>query len=165
MILKKGLCVWQGTGGLLAAMVGTAVLTAAGSALESQADARRGACDPAFAELFTPKVPLLGRYEACADPRPLEEVAPPGWDVEALVAADVFGGAGAYDHAALTRLYGGTRPRVVRGWTETADRFESATYISPYPNPAFTRLEPGTLVIRWICDHDGAQCKMLNSGR
>ena len=38
-------------------------------------------CDPALAARFTPRRPLLGRYEVCTDPRPLEDVAPAGWAV------------------------------------------------------------------------------------
>ena len=120
-----------------------------GSAAPSQAIAA-AACDPAFARLFTPSRPVLGRYEVCTDARPLTDVAPSDWTIEALEAADAFGGAGAYHHAALARLYGGRRPRVARGWTEDADRFEAVTLISPHPNATVTALEPGTLIIRWI---------------
>jgi len=160
MILKKSPRVWAAVAGLgAAAVLGWTSLAAA----PSQAAAT--ACDPAFARLFTPSRPVLGRYEVCTDARPLADVAPPDWTVEALEAADAFGGAGAYDHAALARLYGGRRPRVARGWTESADRFEAVTLISPYPNATITTLEPGTLIIRWICDHGGGECKMINAGR
>jgi hypothetical protein len=135
------------------------------SAAASQTVTGSTACDPALAVLFTPERPVLGRYEVCTDPRPLTEVAPADWTVEPLEAADAFGGAGSYDHAALARLYGGRRARVARGWTEAADRFEAVTLISPYPNATVTTLEPGTLIIRWICDHGGGECKMLNAGR
>ena len=117
-------------------------------------------CDPALAARFTPRRPLLGRYEVCTDPRPLEDVAPAGWAVLALDPVDAFGAAGSYDRTALAHLYGGARARVARGWTDTADRFESLTFISPYPNAALTALEPGTLVIRWICDR--RKCAMQN---
>jgi hypothetical protein len=40
--------------------------------------------------------------------------------------------------------------RVVRGWRQQGDRFESVTLISPYPDAALRRLLPGTMVIRWI---------------
>jgi hypothetical protein len=62
---------------------------------------------------------------------------------------DAFGAAGSYDRAALTRLYAGTRVRVTRGWIEYADRFESVTLLSPYPDATLTRLLPGTMVITW----------------
>ncbi len=115
--------------------------------------------------LFTPRRPVLGRYEVCTDPRPLSALAQADWVIESLEPADAFGGAGSYDHPTLARLYGGRRARVARSWTETADRFEAITLISPYPNTTLTTLEQGTLVIRWICDHGGGECKMLNSGR
>ena len=154
---------------MFAAVVGLGVAAALGwtigAAAPSQAVAGSTACDPAFAALFTPRRPVLGRYEVCTDARPLADVAPADWTIEALEAADAFGGAGSYDHAALTRLYGGRRPRVARGWTEDADRFEAVTLISPYPNATVTTLEPGTLIIRWICDHGGGECKMVNAGR
>jgi hypothetical protein len=161
MILKKRPRVCAAVAGLGAAAV---LGCTNGSAAPSQAVAST-ACDPAFARLFTPSRPVLGRYEVCTDARPLAEVAPSDWIVESLEAADAFGGAGTYDHAALARLYVGRRPRVARGWTEDADRFEAVTLISPYPNATVTTLEPGTLIIRWICDHGGGECKMLNAGR
>ena len=120
-------------------------------------------CDPVLAALFAPRAALVGRYEVCVDPRPLTEVAPREWTVEALEAFDAFGTAGAYRRAALARLFGGQRARVARGWTQRGDRFEAVTLISPHPNRTLTGLESGTLVIRWICDGGNAECKMLNA--
>src|SRR5215510_8281441 len=131
MILKK-------LPGVFAAAAALAAASASGG-LGPQETARTASCDPAFAALFTPERPVLGRYEACTDPRPLAEVAPSDWTVETLEPADAFGGAGAYDHATLARLYGSTRARVARGWSESGDRFEAVTLISPYPNPAVTK--------------------------
>jgi hypothetical protein len=119
-----------------------------------------GFCDPTLTTLFTPRHPLLGRYEACTDPRPLAEVAPAAWTVETLEALDAFGAARPYDRAALARVYGGVRARVARGWTRTPDRFESLTFISPYPNRAMTALDWGTLLIRWTCDNRLQACTM-----
>ena len=68
---------------------------------------------------------------------------------EQLEPLDAFGAAGSYDRAALARLYAGKRVRVARGWIEYADRFESVTLLSPYPDGSLTRLLPGTMVIRW----------------
>jgi hypothetical protein len=161
MILKKRARVFVGLAGLLAASAFPAV----SSALPPQGVAASMDCDPAFAVLFTPERPVLGRYEVCTDPRPLASLAPPDWMTEALEPADAFGGAGSYDRAALGRLYGGRRPRVARGWTEAGDRFEAVTLISPYPNATITALMAGTLIIRWICDRGGAECKMVNAGR
>jgi hypothetical protein len=114
-------------------------------------------CDPALTALFTPLRPVLGRYEVCTAPAPLDEVAhapgaphfAPGEMIEAL---DAFGSAGTYRRAALATLYGGQRVRVARGWVEYADRFESVTLLSPYPDAALTRLIPGTMVIRWTVE-------------
>jgi hypothetical protein len=38
---------------------------------------------------------------------------------------------------------------VRRSWTATADEFVSTTRLSPYPDATLTRLQPGTLEIRW----------------
>jgi hypothetical protein len=165
MIPKKRPRVLVSVAGLITAAVFAAVGSAVGPATSAQKAAPATACDPAYAMLFTPPRPVLGRYEVCTDPRPLGDIAPADWVIEAPEPADAFGGAGSYDHVALARLYGGRRPRVARGWTETADRSEAVTLISPYPNASVTTLEPGTLVIRWICDHGGAECKMLNAAR
>ena len=91
---------------------------------------------PALAALFTPLRPELGRYEACTSDAPLEGEA------DALEALDAFGAAGPYDRAAVQRLYGGTRIRVQRTWTATADEFVSITRLSPYPDATLTRLNP-----------------------
>jgi len=113
------------------------------------------ACDPALTALFTPRHPLLGRYEVCTTSAPLEVVnanSGPGDGpaaIDALEALDAFGAAGTYDRWALVRLYGGTRVRVAHAWTASADRFESITRLSPYPNASLTRLNPGTMIIRW----------------
>ena len=107
-------------------------------------------CDPAFVPLFTPPRPQLGRYVVCVSSDPIQGVN--GGPIEALEALDAFGSAGTYDPPALTRLYGGTRVRVARGWTQTAGRFESITRLSPYPDASLTHLLSGTLEIRWTLD-------------
>jgi hypothetical protein len=108
------------------------------------------ACDPALAALFTPAHPQVGRYEVCTTAQPLDEVAGAGAEPEAIEAADAFGTAGTYDRSKLTRLYGGTRARVVRQWKQDEGRFESLTLISPYPDATLTHLSQGTMIIRWI---------------
>jgi hypothetical protein len=100
--------------------------------------------------LFTPRHPQLGRYEVCTTTAKLALVAHPEWKIKALQPLDAFGAAGSYDRPALSRLYGGRRPSVARGWTEQGGRFESLTFISPYPDATLTRLMSGTLVIRYI---------------
>ena len=112
------------------------------------------ACDPALAALFTPPRPSIGRYEVCTTTDPLERVAagagrPHYGPSELLEPLEAFGAAGSYNRAALTRLYAGKRVRVARGWIEQADRFESVTLLSPYPDATLTRLVPGTMMIRW----------------
>jgi hypothetical protein len=107
-----------------------------------------GSCDPALVALFTPAHPRLGRYEVCASAEPIQPVN--GGPIEALEPLDAFGSAGTYDRPALSRLYGGTRVQVARGWTRTGNRFESMTRLSPYPDPSLTRLLPGTLEIRFV---------------
>jgi hypothetical protein len=53
-----------------------------------------------------------------------------------------------YDRSRLARLYGGRGARVARGPKALDGRVvESWTLISPYPDPALERLEPGTLLI------------------
>jgi hypothetical protein len=145
------------------AVCSVAVVAILGFAAPPPAADQRPGCDPAFAARFAPRRPLLGRYELCSDPRPLAAVAPAGWAVMALDPAEAFGSVGPYNRTALARLYGAARARVARGWTQTADRFESLTFISPHPNAALTALEPGTLVIRWICEGRDPQCKMSNA--
>ena len=105
-------------------------------------------CDPVLTTLFTPARPQLGRYEVCTTREPLTAVARPEWRIETVPPLDAFGAAGPYDRAALSRLYGGRRVSVARGWTQDGNRFESLTLISPHPDAALSRLLPGTLVIR-----------------
>ena len=112
-------------------------------------------CDAGLTSLFTPLRPSLGRYEVCTTDEPLDQMAAPTPDgpkyapSELLEPLEAFGAAGPYDRAALARLYAGKRVRVVRGWVERGDRFESITLLSPYPDATLTRLRPGTMVIKW----------------
>jgi hypothetical protein len=105
-------------------------------------------CDPALVPLFTPPHPHLGRYEVCATAEPIRPLN--GGPVEALEALDAFGAAGTYDRPALSRLYGGTRVQVARGWARQGNQFVSITRLSPYPDSSLTHLLPGTLEIRFI---------------
>src|SRR5689334_21376699 len=96
------------------------------------------ACDPALAALFTPPRPKMGHYEVCTTSQTVEEVLADGrpagiqfGDPEALEPLDAFGSAGPYNRFALSKLYGGMRVRVVRGWRQKGDRFESVTLLSP----------------------------------
>ena len=105
-------------------------------------------CDPALVPLFTPPHPHLGRYEVCASSEAIQAVN--GGRIEALEALDAFGAAGTYDRPALSRLYGGTRVQVARGWVRHGNRFESITRLSPYPDASLTHLLTGTLEIRFV---------------
>jgi hypothetical protein len=106
--------------------------------------------DPVLTRLFTPAHPQLGRYEVCTTPQPIADVVPRGWTVAARSALDAFGAIGSFDKAALARLYGGRRANVARGWFEDREGFESVTLVSPYPDASLTRLETGTLIVRFI---------------
>jgi len=135
------------------------VLTALAFAIwlvAAPADARVGApavdvsCDPGLAALYAPPHPQLGRYEVCIAAAQLDRVAHPAWPREQVGPLDALGTAGAYDRAAVARLYGALRPTVARGWVRRDGELESVTMISPVPNPTASRLEPGTLIIRLI---------------
>jgi len=114
----------------------------------------KAGCDPAFQGLFTPARPQYGSYEVCTTTESVEKTAPGNLNIhlaaaERLEALDVFGTAGSYDRSKLAYLYGGRRATVVRGWRVFNHRFESLTFISPYPDVSLTRLNPGTMIIRW----------------
>jgi hypothetical protein len=117
------------------------------------------ACDPLLTALFTPPRPEVGHYEVCTRSEALETVMAEGrtagiqfGGVDAVEPVDGFGGAGAYKRFALVRLFGGRRVRVTRGWRRAGNRFESVTLLSPHPDAALTRLEPGTMVITFTLD-------------
>ena len=112
------------------------------------------ACDPALLALFAPPRPVVGRYEACTSAEPIDVVvksdaATHYGTVQTTDWLGAFGTAGTYNPAHVARLYGGNGVRVARGWRKDGDRFESITLISPYPDAALTRLNPGTLMIRF----------------
>jgi hypothetical protein len=116
------------------------------------------ACDPALAHLFTPLHPQLGQYEVCVASATIGDVSEDARrdafrlsEIEELEPLDAFGTSGTYDRSALVRLYGGRRVKVVRGWRQRDDEFESVTLISPHPDAQMQRLAEDTLVIRWTC--------------
>lgn len=122
--------------------------------MPAETSSRAPFCDPALTALFTPGRPQLGHYEVCASTEPLsvaiQQLGNADWQVETLPPLDAFGAAGAYDKPALSRLYGGRRLTIARGWIQGHERFESLTLISPYPDRTLSRLVPGTLIIRFI---------------
>jgi len=114
-------------------------------------------CNPTLAALFAPAHPTQGRYEVCEESDAIDTVVAAGGheglhysNLEFTDPLDALGAAGDYDRSRVARLYGGSRPRVARGWRQDGDHFESVTLVSPYPDAALDRLLPGTLVIRWI---------------
>ena len=113
------------------------------------------ASQASLASLFTPPRPVAGRYEVSVSADPIETVAAVSPDthfgpVEVTDWFGAFGAAGTYDRARVARLYGGQGVRVARGWRQTGNGFESVTLISPYPDASLTRLNPGTLTIRFV---------------
>jgi len=120
-------------------------------------------CDAALTALFTPRHPRAGTYEVCTTASPLEEAAEADESVhaaqvgavDAVDPLDAFGTSGPYDRSALSRLYGGRRARVARGWWRDGRVLVSTTYVSPRPDRSFTTLVPGTLVIRSILENRG----------
>ena len=76
-------------------------------------------------------------------------LTPPGaWRAQPLLPLDAFGQTGRYDRGRLVRLYGARRPRVARGPAgQGSEVTEAWSLVSPYPDPALQRLEPGTLLI------------------
>jgi len=125
-------------------------LAAAASAAQTGPPGVVVSCDPGLAALYAPPHPQLGRYEVCVAAAPLDRVADPAWPREQVAPLDALGTAGAYDRAAVARLYGALRPTVARGWIRRVGELESVTLISPVPDPTATRLDPGTLIIRLI---------------
>lgn len=114
---------------------------------------------PAYLALFTAPAHRAA-YQAFVTPRPLDAVLralqgdpllmhPPGaWQPTSVIASDAFGTGGPYDQARLARLYGATRVRIARGPRGPDGRAtESWSLFSPYPDPSFTVLQPGTLLI------------------
>jgi hypothetical protein len=115
---------------------------------------------PEFVSLVAPAGPRQHAYRTFVSPLDLDTLlrqldAEPGlvraaraWEPRVLLPFDAFGQTGRYDRTKLARLYGARRPRVARGPRGVDGRVtESWTLVSPYPDPALTRLEPGTLLI------------------
>jgi hypothetical protein len=127
--------------------------------------ARRPAenCESGLAGRITPARPISGRNEVCTTPDALEDVLRADvtgrgvhmGSTDAVDPLDAFGTAGPYDRLALSRLYGSRRARVTRGWSGAGHDLVSTTYVSPYPGPTFTTLEPGTLIIRYVLETRG----------
>jgi hypothetical protein len=143
------LCISGGIGGI-AAVVQPAVEGPAGGPWEPA---------PRYADLFAPAI-YAASYQFFTTPTGLDQVlerivqetatvrTPGGWTARALLPFDAFGQAGGYDRTTVARLYGARRARVARGPRQAGGAVvESWTLVSPYPDLALTRLEPGTLLI------------------
>lgn len=114
---------------------------------------------PAYLPLFAPRLQREA-YRIAVSPMGLDDVlasyagdesllrAPGAWQPRPEAPGDAFGSGGDYNLWILTRLYGGTQPRVARGpRLENGRVRESWILVSPYPDVSMTRLEPGTLLI------------------
>jgi hypothetical protein len=113
---------------------------------------------PEYLDLFAPRlnrdayrayVSALGFDETlravAGDPAALR---PPGaWEPESVIPFDAFGRTGSYNRWKLAGLYGSRRARVARGPRIDDGHAESWMLVSPYPDPALQRLEPGTLIL------------------
>ena len=152
MLLQSG-SITRRFGALVTAFLAVSVLTAAGAAPARFADA------PQYLALFAPRVQREA-YHISVSPAGLDEVLtsyagddsllrPPGaWQARPEAPRDAFGSGGDYNLWILTRVYGGTQPRVARGpRVENGRVVESWILVSPYPDASMTRLEPGTLRI------------------
>ena len=108
-------------------------------------------CEPAprLAALFTPARPIVGRYDVCTAPDPVESLVSDEVKIDPLDPLEAFGTAGPYPRFALARLYGSARARVARRWIDQGDHFESQTFISPYPDATLTHLVSGTMIIKF----------------
>jgi hypothetical protein len=112
---------------------------------------------PGYVRLFAPEV-LQSQYRAFVSARPLAAAVahirasvadqPVGaWEVEDLGPLDAFGLSGRYTRYLLSRLYTAGPVHVARGPHTSAQGYETWTLVSPYPDPALSRLSPGTLLL------------------
>jgi hypothetical protein len=106
---------------------------------------------PEYLPLAAPAGERRGAYRTYVSALGIDEVLRQlgtGWPAKPVSPFDAFGPAGRYDRFKLARLYGSSQPRVARGPRPSADVVTEAwTLISPYPEPAMARLQPGTLLI------------------
>jgi hypothetical protein len=114
---------------------------------------------PAYLDLFVPQK-QRDAYDVYVSPdsldavlRPLTDSAallhPPGsWHARSVGPIDAFGQSGPYNRWTVARVYGSTPALVARGpRSQNGVVVESWTLISPYPDPALSHLEAGTLLI------------------
>lgn len=122
------------------------------------AEVELGVEDAALTRLFTPPAAPPGVYRVYRSPRPIVELAAvlraldpepveDAWKVGPLAPVDAFGSNAPYDAPRLARLYVGTMPLVARGSLATRQGRIAYTLIAPFPDPALTTLQPGTMII------------------
>lgn len=106
---------------------------------------------PLYRPLFTPPRLPEGIYQTYVSPRPIDWILADmqaGVEARPVSAFEAFGQSGGYNRWKLARLYGAKRANVARlPRVENGRVVEAWTLISPYPDPSFERLEPGTLLI------------------
>jgi hypothetical protein len=115
---------------------------------------------PEYLPMVAPSGPRGQAFRTFVSPLDLEAVltrmdmtpglmSPPGaWQPRPLLPIDAFGQAARYDRWRMARLFGARRTQVARGPRGADGRVtESWTLISPHPDPALERLQPGTLLI------------------
>ncbi len=118
---------------------------------------------PAFVPLFTPRGLPRGTYRTYVSTQDLDSVlatirrdpalaAPAGsFEPQSVIASEAFGLSGGYNRWKLALLYGAKRARVARGpRVENGRVTETWTLVSPYPDEALDRLNPGTLLIVFV---------------
>jgi hypothetical protein len=149
--------------------VPAAVVLVLAHLLSSTRPAQAGACVPGstpslgqprpdLARMFTPLAAPAGVYAVSTTSEPIGalasalkacDVAPAegAWALTRHEGHEAFGQAGIYDRTRLAQLFAGRRLTVVRGSLARAGELDAYTLISPYPNAALDRIEPGTMVI------------------
>ena len=115
-------------------------------------------CDPLLGALFTPPRPELGRYEVCTTSAGLESAAAEAGTGGQRGPDRGAGGArcvrrrrsiqSSGPRAALRRHAGPGRAAMAAA----RQPVQSETLLSPYPDATLTRLNSGTMVIRFTLD-------------
>jgi hypothetical protein len=119
-----------------------------------------GRFDEALTRIFAPRHAPRDAYLVYVSEERIEDVAarirraseqpPPAgaWAIAPAELEEAFGSVPRWDRSRVARLYGGTFPRMARGPMVRDGRVVmSVTLVSPYPDAAYERLQPGTLVL------------------
>ena len=118
--------------------------------------------DATLTRMFTPRAVPSGTYRVYVTDARIEQAVAGfravassshvegAWVAHVMDPLDAYGDSGLYDRAKVARLYVGVRAQVARGPVVDHGRtVASITLVSPYPNVALTRLQPGTLIIEF----------------